>query len=457
MKHVGQHAVVIGASMGGLLAARALADSFEEVTVIERDSFPPPGEHRKGVPQGRHAHGLLAGGREVLEDLFPGLTQELVDQGAIRHDGAAQSRRCFAGAYHCQSPSGTESLAVSRPRLEAQVRARLLALPNVRAIEGCDVLGLVASEDRSRIIGVRLIRRAPGSADEVLGADLVVDASGRGSRTPAWLEALGYSVPAEEHLRIGMTYTSRLYRRTPEHLQGDIGVVVGATPETKRAAALLAQEGDRWIVTLAGYLDEYAPSDEPGFLEFARSLPTPDIYAVLKDAEPVSELVRYKFPANVRRRYERVARFPEGLLVFGDALCSFNPTYGQGMTVAALEARVLQQCLAGGREKLGQRFFRQASQVADRAWAITVGGDLRIPEVEGRRSVRGRLINWYLGKLHIAARHDPVVMLAFQQVANLMASPLSVLHPRITLRVLWGNLRPAPNTPHSKRLLIEGS
>ena len=195
MRQVGQHAVVIGASLGGLLAARALADYYDQVTVIERDSFPPPGEPRKGVPQGRHAHGLLARGRAILEDFFPGLTQELVDQGAESGDLAEKVRWFNEGAYHCQFQSGLQGLGVSRPGLEAQVRARLLALPNVRAIEKCDVLGLVASEDQTRILGVRVIRRLAGSAEEIVPGDLVVDASGRGSRTPTWLEALGYPKP----------------------------------------------------------------------------------------------------------------------------------------------------------------------------------------------------------------------------------------------------------------------
>ena len=437
------HAVVIGASMGGLLAARALADFYERVTVLERDRFPPAGEPRKGVPQGRHAHGLLASGREALEDFFPGLTAELVDQGAQTGDGIANVRWYLDGAYHCRFPSGLTGLVVSRPLLEAHVRTRLLALPNVRAIEDCDVLGPLASADRRRITGVRIKRRAPESAEEALQADLVVDATGRGSQAPAWLATFGYPAPAEERVKIGVGYTSRVYRRTPAELGGALAAIVAPLPGEKRGGVIIAQEGERWIVTLFGYVGDHAPTDEEGFLAYAKSLPAPDIATVIKDAAPLSAPVTYKYQANQRRRYERLARFPEGLLVFGDALCSFDPVYGQGMSVAALEARVLQQCLARGAAGLPRRFFQQASKVVDIPWSIAVGGDLRIPEVEGQRPLMVRFINWYMSKLQVAARHDAVVTLAFHRVANLLAPPPSILHPRISVRVLWGNLRPA--------------
>jgi len=451
MKQVGQHAIVIGASMGGLLAARALADYYQQVTLLERDTFPAPGEQRKGVPQGRHTHALLAKGREVLEDFFPGLTQQLVEQGAVLSDALADGRRFIGGGYYCQTRSNMLSLLVSRPLLEAQVRTRLLALPHVRVIENCDVLGLAATaecaaspRDRSRVSGVRLIRRLAGSAEEILPADLVVDASGRGSRTPAWLAALGYPTPEEELVRAGMGYTSRIYRRKPEHLQGAKVVQVTSTSEIKRGAVMLVQEGNRWIVTIAGYPGDQPPSDEQGFLEFARGLSAPELYEVIKNAEPLNDPLPAKFPANMRRRYERLTRFPAGFLVIGDAICSFNPVYGQGMTVAALEAMMLHECLAqGGAERLAPRFFTKVSQMIDIPWNITVANDRRFVEPESRRSPMARFIQWYMDKLHIAARRDPVAALAFLKVTNLMAPPPSVLHPRIALRVLWGNVRAA--------------
>lgn len=441
MKKTGSHAIVIGASMGGLLAARALADYYEQVTLLERDTFPVHGEQRKGVPQGRHTHALLAQGRLIMEDFFPGLTQQLVEQGALLSDTLAEARRFIGGGYYCQTPTGLLGLLASRPLLEAQIRRRLLALFNVKAIENCDVLGLAASEDRSRVTGVRLIGRQPGSAEEILPANLVVDASGRGSRTPAWLESLGYTPPEEEQVQAGMGYVTRTYRRRPEHLQGAKVAMIIPTAENRRGAVMLAQEGDRWTLTLAGYSGDHPPADEPGYLEFARSLPAPDVYEVIKTAEPLSDPLPARFPANTRRRYERLARFPVGFLVTGDAICSFNPVYGQGMIVAALEAQTLSTCLADGPEQLPQRFFQQVSKVIDIPWNITVGGDRRFVEPNRPVPPMTRFINWYLGKLHRAARRDPVAALAFLKVTSLMAPPPSVLHPGIALRVLWANLR----------------
>jgi 2-polyprenyl-6-methoxyphenol hydroxylase-like FAD-dependent oxidoreductase len=436
-----QHAIVIGASIGGLLTARALADHYAQVTVLERDTFPAPGENRKGVPQGRHAHALLAAGREALEGFFPGLTDKLVQQGAIVGDPTLHARRFIGGGYHCQFRSGARGLYVSRPLLEAYIRTRLLDLPNVRISENCDVPGLVSSEDGRRITGVRLVQRVAGDREGMLSANLVVDAAGRGSRSPAWLEALGYPKPAEEQVRIGMGYVSRVYRRTGKHLNGALMASIASQPPNKRMGVMLAMEGDRWLVTLVGYLGDHPPTDPQGYVAFAKTLPAPDIYDVIKDAEPLTDPVPAKFPASVRRHYEKLERFPTGYLVFGDAISSFNPAYGQGMTVAAMEAVTLQACLAQGTQGLAARFFQQASRLIDIPWIIAVGGDLRFPEVEGKRSPITQWINRYLGSFHRAAQHNPDLVMAFGQVVNLKASPASLLKPGVIGKVWWTNLK----------------
>lgn len=433
-------AIVLGASVSGLLAARVLSDHYAEVILLERDRFPPPGEYRRGVPQARHLHALLARGRRTLEGFFPGFTRELEEQGGLPI--TLDRLRWYAqGVYHRPSDAAIKVISISRPRLEAQIRSRVSALPNVRVIEGCDALALVTSGDRSAVTGVRIIRREPGSPEEILNADLVVDATGRGSRSPAWLADLGYDRPEEEEFRVDVGYASRIYRRRPEDLDGCRVALYTVTPPARRSASLLALEGDRWMVTLGGYLGDYPPTDEAGFLEFARSLPVPDVYELIRHAEPLSEIAPHRFPASRRRRYERLERFPEGYLVFGDAICSFNPVYGQGMTAAAMQAEVLQGCLSTGDAGLARRFFRQVTPVLDIPWQMAVSNDLRFAAVAGRRSGRVRLIHWYMPKLHIAAQWDSQVSLAFRLVADLEAPPTSILHPRIALRVLWGNLR----------------
>lgn len=242
------HAVVVGASMGGLVAARVLSEVFDRVTLVERDVLDHSATPRRGVPQGRHAHGLLARGREVLEDFFPGLTEELVGLGAGRIDLQAQFRWINGGRQMHRADSGLVGLGVSRPLLESRVRARVLALPNVTLLDGCDATGLTATADRGRVTGLRVLRRTDdGGADEVLDADLVVDASGRGSRGPQWLESLGYPTPQVEQVQIGLAYASRSYRRDPH---GPAGAAVGATIANPRGGVVLTQEGDRWIVSI---------------------------------------------------------------------------------------------------------------------------------------------------------------------------------------------------------------
>ncbi len=436
------HAIVIGASMGGLLAARALADFYQQVTLIERDALPPVGENRKGVPQGRHTHALLLRGGQILEGMFPGLTADLMAQGAPFLDRPERELIWFdGGGYHARFSNEhgrSGALMVSRPLLEGYVRQRLLALPNVCAIEQCDALGLVPSERAGRVRGVRLLRRASGSAEEVLEADLVVDASGRGSRTPKWLEEMGYAPPEEERVTIHVGYSTRLYRRRPEHLNGAKAVIVTLSPERKRGAVMLAQEGERWTLTLIGFSGDAPPREEEGFLAFARSLAAPEVYEVIKDAEPLSDFLPYRVRANERRRYERLTRFPEGFLVIGDALCSFNPIYGQGMSVAAMEALDLQHELRRGAEGLWRRFFRRAARSIDIPWQIVVSSDLRFPEAEGKRTPAIRFINAYMARLHKAAHHDPVVAKAFNEVASLLAPPQSLMRPSIVWRVLRG-------------------
>jgi 2-polyprenyl-6-methoxyphenol hydroxylase-like FAD-dependent oxidoreductase len=440
-RFVGRQAVVIGASMAGLLAARVLAEHFEQVTLLERDTFPEAGENRKGVPQGKHAHGLLARGLQIMENYFPGLTGHLVSLGADHGDVSQKVFWFFEGGRHRPTECGIDGIVVSRPLLEATIRQRVLALANVRTVEGCDVLGLLSTADQARVTGVRLIRRQVGSAAENLAADLVVDASGRGSRGPAWLESLGYERPAEEAVKMGLTYTSCHYRRRPEHAPGVNVLFVDASLENRRMAALLGQEGNRWILTVAGYLGDHAPADHAGLLAYTRSLDSPAIYEIVKAAEPLHEPVMYKMPSNLRRRYERLCRFPEGYLVMGDALCSFNPIYTQGMSVAAMESAALDACLRRGEKGLARRFFKEASRIVDVAWSLAVDSDLRFPEIEGPRGLMARFGNWYLVKLHRAAHHDAAVSVAFLKVVNLLEPPHSLVQPGIVWRVLRENLR----------------
>ncbi|MEO8100342.1 MAG: FAD-dependent monooxygenase [Acidobacteriota bacterium] len=428
-----KHAIVMGASMAGLMATRALSDHFERVTVIEQDTLPEAPENRRGVPQGRHTHGLLAGGRQEMERVFPGVTREMVDAGALAGDIVRDFRWFFEGGCLAQVASGMDAVAASRPFIESFIRRRAFGLKNVTSRQACQVEGLLATEDRGRVSGVRV-------DGETLAADLVVDATGRGSKMPQWLKDLGYEAAEEERVEISLKYTTRYFRRDARELGGDLGTVTPPTAAGKRGGVMIAQEGGRWTVTLICHFGPHAPEDLAGFIAWAGTLPAPYIHEVIRKAEPLGDATQAGMPASVRRRYEKLARFPEGLLVTGDAVCSFNPIYGQGMTVAAQYGRELNEALAEGEQDLARRFFARAARAADNPWTIAVGNDLRMPETVGPRNAGVNAVNWYMSKLHRAAHTDAELALAFHRVANLLAPPPSVMQPRLALRVLGSGL-----------------
>jgi len=442
MKQIGDHAIVIGASMGGLLAARALSDFYTTVTILERDAFPTSDVPRKGVPQGRHTHGLLARGRVVLEEFFPGYSNEVVTQsGGLLGDLANEITWMGHNVALAQGKSDLIGLLASRPVLEGRVRRRVLQLPNVRAIENCAVQGLATGAARDRVTGVRV--RVDGEGERTLDADLVVDASGRGSASAAWLEELGYQRAAEEKVEIGIGYMTRTYRPKPGELGGKLGVIIAGSAPNWRNGVIVALENDTWTVSVGGFLGDDAPANDAGFLDYLATLPTKEIHDVVAKAEPLTDYIRYRYVSSLRRRYEKLARFPQGYLVFGDAICSFNPVYGQGMTVAAQEAVTLRDVLRTGSEDLAMRFFKAAAKIVDIPWDIAVGNDLRHPRVEGARPLMVRFINWYIGKLHQAARSDAALATAFLKVANLMNPPPALLSPTTAWRVWRGNRRTA--------------
>ncbi len=443
MRRIGERAVVLGASIGGLLAARVLTEAFPQVTLVDRDDLPDGAVPRRGVPQGLHTHALLGRGREVLEELFPGLTDELLQHGARGGDLQDDVRFYNDGHLLFRRPSDMRGVGLTRPLLEDRLRARVRGLPGVELltrVEGEPVL------TGGRVTGVRAHPATGGSPPAVLEADLVVDATGRGSHTPAWLESSGFPRPAETTIELGVGYSTWIFPHSPGDLAGDSGVLIGATVRAPRFGAAAVVEGDRWMVTAGGYQGDRPPADLDSFREYLRGLPVPDLAELVADLEPLEAPRAYRFRSSTRRHYERLPRFPDGLLVIGDALSSFNPVYGQGMTVVALEALALRTLLAEGGTDLPRRFFRRAARLIDIPWDIAAGGDLRLPVVPGPRPLRTRLVNRYVGRVQAVAAVDPEVGLAFLRVANLVEGPAALLRPGVVVRLATAGGR-APRHP----------
>ena len=469
-QRLGSHAIVIGASMSGLTAAGVLASYFDRVTILDRDSLPDEPEFRRGAPQSRHVHLLLPRGWQALELIFPGFKQELID-----HD--AQSIRwpqdvlwlTAAGWSERFAYVGPETFSMSRELIEWLVRRRVMALERVSIRDSRNVTGLLHDSSRNRVSGVRHIARGAGpdepSAEEELVADLVVDASGRNSRSPRWFEELGYEAPQETQVNAFVGYSTRRYRRPHDDSRDWKGQFLQpAPPDDVRGAVMWPIEGNQWIVTLMGAGDERPPTDEDGFLEFARSLRTQTLFEAIKDAEPITPVFGYRTTDNRFRHYHELAQFPEQFIAIGDGLCAFNPIYGQGMSVAALEAAKLQQALLKSlhandsidRPGLARRVQRRIARVTADPWLLATSSDLRYPDTEGAAvDFPTRLTHLYLDRLISGATTDVKLNRSLSRVLGLLEPSRSLFHPRTMRRTLTAQAtgRPLDDPPASQHNL----
>jgi 2-polyprenyl-6-methoxyphenol hydroxylase-like FAD-dependent oxidoreductase len=446
MAAVGERAVVLGASMGGLLAARVLADFFDTVTVVERDVLADGPVVRRGVPQGRHVHVLLARGAQILNELFPGFLDDLVADGApVWNDGELSKLHLSFGGHDilrsgkvAKEPTALAIHMPSRPFLECHVRRRLQAMRNVTILGGHEVAEVTTTPDRRRVTGARVVD--PNGAERELTADVVMDAMGRGAHTPALLERLGCGRPVEDHIVMHTSYVSQLLR-IPHGTLAEMLVDIGPAPDRPAGMFLSGYEHDTWMFTVFGMAGHQPPGDLAGMLAFAQEYCPDHLIAALRAAEPVSEVAHHHMPSSQWRRYDKMPELPDGLLVCGDAVCSVNPIYGQGMTLAALEAAALRECLRDGAADLPRRYFRASAKPIGVAWQMVASSDLAFPEVAGRRSrwmrIATRLVDWAMA----ASESDLVVAVRFFRVNSLIDSPIRLLHPAFLYRVAAVNLR----------------
>ncbi|MEU0223527.1 FAD-dependent monooxygenase [Streptomyces sp. NPDC006284] len=446
-----RRAVVVGAGLAGMLAAAVLSTAgVDEVVVVDRDELPPGPEHRRGLPQGRHAHLLMAGGLAAMEELVPGLglRERLVAAGA--HEVSLSSgmlARTPEGWLRRWRREGPVMLTCTRALLDWTVRAAVLEHRPV-GIRRAAVIGLTG--DAGRVRGVRIA--APGG-DTDLDADLVVDASGRGTRVVAWLDGLGLSGVRERTVDSGLVNASRVYR-VPVGAERFPLTVVQADPYVSRparSAMVMPVEGGRWLVSCGGSRGGEPPADPEGFLRYTLALPDPIVGRLISGAEPLTDVHLSRSTSNVRRYLERSPHWPEGFVVLGDALATFNPAYGQGMTVAAFGARVLGRELARGgpgAPGLGRRVLRGAARSVDAAWSLAVGQDVRYPGVRGGRpGAADRVVTAYTRRLTRAATGSYAAASALWDVTSMRTPPTRLFRPDAFLAALAGPALPPPAQP----------
>ena len=452
----GRHAVVLGGSLAGMLAARVLAEHFDRVTLIERDAYADTPEVRKGVPQANHVHGLLLRGRQVLEEFFPGLQDEMIAAGVPLVDMANDIAWFTRAGWGVRFPSKLKVLAFTRPVLDLHVRRRLLQNSKIEIADQMEVLGLLGNPIEKLVNGVLVIPRASDADRRVareVHADIVVDATGRASRAPRWLKDLGYEPPQETTVNGHIGYASRLYR-IPENFNGDwvCAYVQSAPPEQKRGGIMFRVEDNRWLVTLIGGGCDYPPSDEQAFLEYAESLRDPIIADAIRNAEPVSPIRTFRNTENRLRHFENVKHLPENFVVLGDAACAFNPAYGQGMTIAALGALTLQQCLRerdefesdGSSYDLARQFQRRLARVNKAPWLIATGEDYRYRETEGGApGLMTRFMHWYMDRVLQLATREVAVRSVLLDVFSMLLPPSALFRRAILFRVIREVIKPA--------------
>ncbi|MFG2860802.1 NAD(P)/FAD-dependent oxidoreductase [Streptomyces sioyaensis] len=450
----GRTALVIGGGLAGMLAVAALIGQVDAITVVERDRYPEGPAFRKGVPQARHLHILLSGGQRALEELLPGTLDALGEAGARSLDLPRDLlTRTPTGWQRRFDERRHRTLSVTRPVLDAVVRERALraaagSATRVEILEATEAVGLTG--DAHRVTGVRVRSRdgAPaGRSVRELTAALVVDASGRASRTPQWYGDLGRTAPHEETVDAGIAYATRMYRPKDPASAPDVAVNVPGWPECPRGGAYVPVEDGNWLLTLSGVRGHHPPTDAAEFTAFSATIGDPYVHELLARAEPRSPVYGFRDTRNRRRRFERSGALPEGFLVLGDACCTFNPVYGQGMSVAALGALAVRSTLAGGGSTAEAQ--RAVARAVEPAWLAAVGADRPYASPEDSTAGPGeRLTTWYLDRLVARAAIDPVVGAAFRDVFCLTAPPTRLVAPRVLLRTVFLPRRPGlPGPP----------
>ncbi len=453
------HAVIIGGSLAGLLMGRVLAKHCDRVTIIDRDAYPDQPIPRKGVPHSRFPHTLMLRGQQILEALFPGLKAELIAKGAIELDSLKDLAFITSAGWAARSSSDLMLLSCSRDLLDWCIRRRFAAFPNVQFLTETRVTGLLTDAEHRKIVGVVLHRQSSPELREEFYADLIVDASGKASHTPQWLQKLGYEPPRETEVDAFVGYVARIYQ-PPSDLSLDWKMLFmpPAPPQQHRGGAICPIEGEqpqqiRWIISLVGggsygaarsAKRDYPPTDEAGFLAFARSLPSPILADAIERSTPLTPIYAYYGNENRLRHYDQ-GLLPTHLIVVGHAACLLNPTYGQAMTVAALEAMTVDQFFQhhsiNHLSQKSRSLQKQLAKAHREAWLAATGMDFRYHNTQGKPiNAVTRFVNWYWDQILELGVERSTVHRAFLEVLHLLKPSIALCHPSILSQVLIHSL-----------------
>ncbi|SEM10662.1 2-polyprenyl-6-methoxyphenol hydroxylase [Mesobacillus persicus] len=450
---LGQRAIVIGGGIAGKLAARVLSDYFNEVMVLDKNKESDQTSLRSGVPQGSHGHALLKSGEDILEDLFPGITNELLTSGAIPSNFSKDISWYHHGSWKIKHHSDIQTLQQSRPFLEGHLQRRLEQINNIHFIYGAKVSTILTNPDKTKITGVTY--RTNFGVIKEFNADLIIDASGAATQTPKWLKQLGYPQPEKTEVKVDLFYASRAYHTLSPIEKDWKGLLIYPNPPGQaRGGGIYKIEDNKWMVTLLGYGIENPPADDHSFLEYAAALDHPTIYQAIDRGKPSSEVSIYRFPSLRRYHYDKLKKFPNGLVVMGDAFCRIDPVFAQGMSLSALEATALKEVLEKATKnrslnQISQFAHRKFSKLLDIPWMIALTEDFRFNHTTGKRFLGLPFLQSYIKKVVTASATNKDVYETFIHVLHLKAHPVKLFSPKVLKAILFKKVATGTSSAHN--------
>ncbi|PGV62752.1 glutamate synthase [Bacillus cereus] len=431
-------AIVIGGSMAGKFAAKALSTSFKEVIILEVGEKWDGKTSRKRVPQSNHPHVLLKGGEKAIEELFPTITNELIEAGSIINNFTRDLKWHQFGLWKQPFIGEVHMIQQSRPLLEWHIQKRIDQISNITIKYGTLVKGLLVDGKLNKVCGVKVKYLEAGMQEEVY-ADIVIDASGFGSKSIEWLREYEIEVK-EEKVRIDLFYATKMFKlKENEELDCCNMLMSPSFPENPYGVLIQTIEDNRYFVTFSGYANEKAPQTDDEFYDFAENLSIPNVTKFLNKAEGITDIKTYKIPYQVRRRFDLVSNVPEGLLVVGDAQCRFDPVFGQGVSVAAMESHQLQLLLQGRKQldkTFTQQFYKKAANIIETPWDMTTTEISRHPQLKRELTTKQKFQLWYTKQIYRLSASDSDVYIRLVRVMNLIRSPFHLFHPKVLLAVL---------------------